>query len=82
MPGFKTMRRQGIAVSGADRVGFGRVGDYRWGTAETRDRHGRVTGHSVAEWRAPFRITTTEVENLPIGTARNFLVGDGASRPA
>ena len=72
MSGFKTLRRAGIAVSGGDRVGLGELSIAIGGTSETVTVTAETAIIQSQSGERSFRITTTEVENLPIGTARNF----------
>ncbi len=78
MSGFKTLRRPGVAVSGGDRVGVGELS-----IARRRDvRDGRRSPAEAPLLQSQsgersFRITTTEVENLPLSN-RNFASLAGA----
>ena len=65
--------RPGVAVSGGDRIS---VGELTLSLGVTsRDRH-RVKSEAPLiqsqSGERSFRVTTAEVENLPIGTGRNF----------
>jgi len=72
MPSFKTLRRPGVAVSGADRVSVGELTIAIGGTSETVTVTAESPLIQSQSGERSFRITTTEIENLPIGTGRNF----------
>ena len=72
MSGFKSLRRTGVAVSGGDRVGLGELTLAVGGTSETITVTAEKPIIQSQSGERSFRVTTTEVENLPIGTARNF----------
>ncbi len=72
MPGFKALRRPGVAVSGGDRVGLGELTLSIGGTTETVTVTSEAPLIQSQSGERSFRVTTTEVENLPIGTGRNF----------
>ena len=72
MDGFKSLRRGGIAVSGGDRIGVGDLTISVGGASETITVTSEAPLIQSQSGERSFRITTTEVENLPIGTGRNF----------
>ena len=72
MDGFRTTRRGGVAVSGGDRIGVGDLTISVGGASETVTVTGDAPLIQSQSGERSFRITTTEVENLPIGTGRNF----------
>src|SRR5262245_53691509 len=72
MPGFSSIKRTGIAVSGADRIGVGALTLSVGGTSETVTVKSEAPLIQSQSGERSFRVTTAEVENLPIGTNRNF----------
>jgi hypothetical protein len=72
MDGFRTTRRGNVAVSGGDRIGVGDLTLSVGGASETVTVTGDAPLIQSQSGERSFRITTTEVENLPIGTGRNF----------
>jgi hypothetical protein len=72
MDGFRTTRRGNVAVSGGDRVGVGDLTLSVGGASETVTVTGDAPLIQSQSGERSFRITATEVENLPIGTGRNF----------
>jgi hypothetical protein len=71
MPGFRTLRRPGVAVSGGDRVSVGELVVTVGGTTETVTVTGEAPLLQSQSGERSFRVTTTEVENLPLSN-RNF----------
>ena len=55
MDGFKTLRRQGVQVSGGDRVALGDPDHRSRRRVRNGERHGRSGARPVAEWRAFLR---------------------------
>lgn len=72
MDGFRTTRRGGIAVSGGDRIGVGDLTISVGGASETVTVTSEAPLIQSQSGERSFRITATEVQNLPIGTGRNF----------
>ena len=72
MSGFSTVRRTGVAVSGADRISIGAVKLSVGSTSETVTVRSEAPLIQSQSAERSFRVTTAEVENLPIGTGRNF----------
>ena len=71
MSGFRTLRRQNVAVSGGDRVSVGELVVAVGGTAETVTVTGEAPLLQSQSGERSFRVTTNEVENLPLAN-RNF----------
>ena len=72
MPGFSSVLRPGVAVSGGDRISVGALTLSIGGTAETVTVQSEAPLIQSQSGERSFRVTTAEVENLPIGTGRNF----------
>src|SRR4051794_15109012 len=72
MPGFSSTVRPGVAISGGDRVSVGALILSVGGTTETVTVKSEAPLIQSQSGERSFRITTAEVENLPIGTGRNF----------
>jgi hypothetical protein len=72
MPGFSSTVRPGVAVSGGDRVSVGALTLSVGGTSETVTVKSEAPLIQSQSGERSFRVTTAEVENLPIGTGRNF----------
>ena len=72
MPGFSSTLRPGVAVSGGDRISVGALTLSVGGTAETVTVKSEAPLIQSQSGERSFRVTTAEVENLPIGTGRNF----------
>ncbi|MEO8481582.1 MAG: carboxypeptidase regulatory-like domain-containing protein [Acidobacteriota bacterium] len=69
MPGFKALKRAGIAVSGGDRVGVGELTMSVGGTSETITVTTEAPLIQSQSGERSFSITSAQVENLPIGGA-------------
>jgi hypothetical protein len=72
MPGFSSTKRTGVAVSGADRISVGALTLSVGGTSETVTVKSEAPLIQSQSGERSFRVSTAEVENLPIGTTRNF----------
>jgi carboxypeptidase family protein/TonB-dependent receptor-like protein len=72
MTGFSTIVRPGVAVSGGDRISVGSLTLTLGKAAETVTVSGESPLIQSQSGERSFRVTTAEVENLPIGTNRNF----------
>ena len=72
MPGFSSTLRPGVAVSGGDRISVGALTLAVGGTSETVTVKSEAPLIQSQSGERSFRVTTAEVENLPIGTGRNF----------
>ena len=72
MDGFTTVRRPGVAVSGGDRISVGDMKLTVGKTTETVTVSAEAPLIQSQSGERSFRVTTAEVENLPIGTNRNF----------
>ncbi len=72
MPGFASVKRTGVAVSGADRISVGALTLSVGGTSETVTVKSEAPVIQSQSGERSFRVSTAEVENLPIGTNRNF----------
>src|SRR5437660_2246650 len=72
MTGFSTVVRPGVAVSGGDRISVGALTLTLGKTAETVTVSGESPLIQSQSGERSFKVTTAEVENLPIGTNRNF----------
>jgi hypothetical protein len=72
MSGFSSTRRPGVAVSGGDRISVGALKLAVGTTSETVTVQAESPMIQSQSGERSFRITTAEVENLPIGTNRNF----------
>jgi hypothetical protein len=70
MAGFRTLQRPGVAVSGGDRLGVGELTISLGGTAETIVVTSEAPLLQAQSGERSFRITSTEVDNLPV--SRNF----------
>jgi hypothetical protein len=71
MPGFKTLKRSGVAVSGGDRVAAGALVIEIGGATETVDVTAEAPLIQASSGERSFTVTTSAVENLPLST-RNF----------
>src|SRR5262245_11072509 len=87
MDGFKTIKRAGVSVSGGDRVALGNQTLEVGGASETVNVTAEAALVQSQSGERSFAITTTQIENLPIGHG-NFtnltaftpgVVGGGAS---
>ena len=72
MSGFASIVRPGVAVSGGDRISVGSLTLTLGVTSETVTVKSEAPLIQSQSGERSFRVTTAEVENLPIGTARNF----------
>jgi len=72
MTGFASTVRPGVAVSGGDRVSVGALTLSIGGASETVTVKSEAPLIQSQSGERSFRVTTAEVENLPIGTGRNF----------
>ena len=72
MSGFASTVRPGVAVSGGDRISVGALTLTLGGTSETVTVKSEAPLIQSQSGERSFRVTTAEVENLPIGTGRNF----------
>ena len=72
MPGFSSVLRPGVAVSGGDRISVGALTLSVGGASETVTVTSEAPLIQSQSGERSFRVTTAEVENLPIGTGRNF----------
>src|SRR5262249_52546116 len=72
LDGFSTTRRPGVAVSGGDRVTVGALKLSVGGPSESVTVKAESPVIQSQSGERSFRVTTAEVENLPIGTGRNF----------
>jgi hypothetical protein len=72
MAGFSSTLRPGVAVSGGDRISVGALTLAVGGTSETVTVKSEAPLIQSQSGERSFRVTTAEVENLPIGTGRNF----------
>ena len=71
MPGFKTLKRSGVAVSGGDRVAAGALMIEIGGATETVDVTAEAPLIQASSGERSFTVTTSAVENLPLSN-RNF----------
>ena len=71
MPGFSSVVRPGVAVSGGDRISVGALTLSVGGTSETVTVKSEAPLIQSQSGERSFSVTTAEVENLPI-SARNF----------
>src|SRR5437867_2634033 len=71
MPGFKTLKRPGIAVSAGDRVTVPPLTIEIGGKTETVDVKGEAPAMQAQSGERSFVVTTSAVENLPI-QSRSF----------
>ena len=71
MEGFKTLRRQGVQVSGGDRVALGNQTIEVGGASETVNVTAEAALVQSQSGERSFAVTTTQVENLPV-THSNF----------
>ena len=71
MPGFKTLKRSGVAVSGGDRVAAGALVIEIGGATETVDVTAEAPLIQASSGERSFTVTTSAVENLPLSN-RNF----------
>ena len=71
MPGFSSVVRPGVAVSGGDRISVGALTLSVGGTSETVTVKSEAPLIQSQSGERSFRVTTAEVENLPI-SGRNF----------
>ncbi len=72
MPGFRTTRRTGVAVSGGDRVAVPVLTIEPGGTAETVEVTAETPLIQAQSGERSFAISATQVENLPLAGNRNF----------
>jgi hypothetical protein len=72
MSGFKSLLLNGVSVGGGDRVSVGELTITLGGVSETVMVSGEAPLIQSQSGERSFRVTTAQVENLPIGTARNF----------
>jgi hypothetical protein len=66
MPGFKTITRKGVQVSGGDRVAVGALTLEIGGTTEVVDVTAEAPLIQAQSGERSFAVSTTQVENLPI----------------
>ena len=71
MPGFKTLKRTGVSVSGGDRVAVGSLVIEVGGATETVDVTAEAPLIQASSGERSFTVATSSVENLPLST-RNF----------
>jgi len=71
MPGFKTMKRTGVSVSGGDRVAVGSLVIEIGGATETVDVTAEAPLIQASSGERSFTVSTESVENLPLSN-RNF----------
>jgi len=71
MSGFRTLQRQGVAVSGGDRIGLGELTITLGGTAETVIVTGEAPLLQSQSGERSFSVRTEAVANLPIAN-RSF----------
>jgi Carboxypeptidase regulatory-like domain len=71
MPGFKTLQRTGVPVSGGDRVALGQLTVEVGGLAETVTVTSDKAIIQAQSGERSFTVTTNEVQNLPLSN-RNF----------
>src|SRR5690606_10975687 len=72
MPGFRTTRRTGVAVSGGDRVAVPCLTIEPGGTAETVEVTAETPLIQAQSGERSFSLSATQVENLPLAGNRNF----------
>lgn len=72
LSGFSSTARPGVAVSGGDRLSVGALTLSVGVTSETVTVKSEAPLIQSQSGERSFRVTTAEVENLPIGTGRNF----------
>jgi hypothetical protein len=77
MPGFRTLRRAGVAVSGGDRVTVPVLTIAPGGASETIEVSAEAPLIQAQSGERSFAVTSTQVDNLPLSGNRNFtnLVG-------
>ena len=68
MNAFKTLRRQGIEVSGGDRIGLGTLVIEVGGMTETMEVVASAPLVQTQSGERSYVVTTTQVENLPIAS--------------
>jgi hypothetical protein len=72
MPGFRTLRRPAITISGGDRVSVGALRIEPGGQTETVTVTSEVPLIQTSSGERSFAISTEQVENLPLSGNRNF----------
>jgi len=72
MPGFRTTRRTGVAVSGGDRVSVPALVIEPGGASETIEVTAEAPLIQAQSGERSFAISTTQIENLPMAGNRNF----------
>ena len=72
MPGFKSLLLSGVRVSGGDRVSTGELTITIGGVSETVTVSGEAPLIQSQSGERSFQVSTSQIENLPIGAARNF----------
>jgi len=82
MEGFKTLRRQGVQVSGGDRVAIGTQTIEVGGAAETVNVTAEAALVQSQSGERSFAVTTTQVENLPVNHVITVREGQGETQRA
>jgi hypothetical protein len=72
MPGFRTVRRTGVPVSGGDRVAVGILVIEPGGASETVDVTAEAPLIQASSGERSFAVSTTQIEALPLSGGRNF----------
>jgi hypothetical protein len=72
MPGFRTLRRTGVTVSGGDRVVVPALVIEPGGASETIEVTAEAPLIQAASGERSFAISTTQIESLPLSGNRNF----------
>ena len=72
LDGFRTSQRPGLSVGGGERVSIGTMTLQVGGASETVTVTAEAPLIQSQSGERSFRVTTEQVENLPIGTGRNF----------
>ena len=72
MPGFRTLRRTGVPVSGGDRVSVGVLVIEPGGATETVDVTAEAPLIQAQSGERSFAVSSTQIENLPLSGNRNF----------
>jgi hypothetical protein len=72
MPGFRTLRRAGVAVSGGDRVTVPALTIEPGGASETIEVTAEAPLIQAQSGERSFGVSQTQVENLPLSGGRNF----------
>ena len=72
MPGFRTLRRAGVAVSGGDRVTVPAVTIEPGGASETIEVTAEAPLIQAQSGERSFAVTSAQVDSLPLSGGRNF----------